>query len=101
MSNSCESKEDCGPKSNTTGGGSDCCDMPEKLLCLADEAWREALKEKMKEHILKNSSEHLDKIASVVTEANHKRWAHKIQGKQHCNEYGESLRETMIAMTKS
>ena len=61
MSNSCESKEDCGPKSNTTGGGSDCCDMPEKLLCLADEAWREALKEKMKEHILKNSSEHLDK----------------------------------------
>ena len=101
MSNSCESKEACAPEHKTASGGSECCDMPEKLLCLADEAWREALKEKMKEHILKHSAEHLDKIASVVTEANHKRWTHKIAAKQQCNEYSENLRETMVAMTRS
>ncbi len=68
-----------------------------KLLELADEAWMELLKEKIKEHILANDHK-LDELAKIVSEANHKRWNHKMkQAKcdsehdQCCDDYQDKL----------
>jgi hypothetical protein len=68
-----------------------------KLLELADEAWMELLKEKIKAHILKTDTK-LDELAKIVAEANHKRWSHKMkQDKcdsefdQCCDEYKDQL----------
>lgn len=55
-----------------------------KLLELADEAWMEVLKDKIKEHIRATDTK-LDELAKIVAEANHKRWKHKMK-QEKCNE---------------
>lgn len=52
-------------------------DDTSQLLELANEAWREVLKEKIKENI--RASDHkIDKMANIVAEANRAYWHHKI-----------------------
>lgn len=51
-----------------------------KFLQLADEAWTEVLKEKIKEHI-RAESKGLDQFAKLVAEANYERWKTKTQEK--------------------
>lgn len=51
-----------------------------KFLQLADEAWTEVLKEKIKEHI-KAESKAIDQFAKLVAEANYERWKKKTQEK--------------------
>lgn len=85
---SCEcgcQKSQCGCKSSC-GCGSSCCSKddcckPEKFLELADQAWKEVLKEKIKKHIEANSK-NLDELAAIISEANHERWSRKMDGKQ-------------------
>jgi len=55
-----------------------------KLLEIADMAWVEVLKEKIKEHIKANDPK-MDELAKIVSEANHKRWKHKME-KEKCFE---------------
>lgn len=74
-----------------------CCDMPEKLLQLADEAWREVLKEKIKKEIADTCGESLDEIAKLVTETNCAKWQHMIAGKVHCEEYKANLKKIMTS----
>ncbi len=62
------------------------------LLKLADEAWLEVVKEKIKEEIRKNSNDHTSQLAKVVAEANHKRWAEKMAAKKCEAEYEEQLK---------
>ena len=50
----------------------------EQLLKLADEAWMEVIKEKIKEEIRQHNGEHIDQLAKLVSEMNHKRWTDKI-----------------------
>ena len=94
------SEQGCSTESCTTSkkSNSDCgCDMHEKLLALADAAWEELLKEKIKAEINKTNGEHMDKIAKLVAEANCAKWGHMIQGKVKCNEYQENLKTLMTA----
>ncbi|MBF0547597.1 MAG: hypothetical protein HQM08_24370 [Candidatus Riflebacteria bacterium] len=67
------------------------CDMPEKLLALADEAWNEVMKEKIKTAIQKSCGVKMDKLANLVAETNKAKWAHEIQGKVNCDAYKQSL----------
>lgn len=71
----------CGKKSHECS----CCCQEEhpghysdELLALADEAWFEVLKEKIKEQIEKTSGKNLDAMAKLVSEANHERWKGKM-----------------------
>jgi len=54
-------------------------DFPHQLLEMADEAWMEVLKEKIKEQIKATSGAKLDKLAKIVAEANNDRWEQKLQ----------------------
>ena len=67
------------------------CDMPEKLLALADAAWCELLKEKIKKEIEASCGEQLNKVAKLVAETNKAKWSAKISAKQHCQEYRANL----------
>lgn len=47
------------------------------LLEMADQAWMEVLKEKMKEQILASSGKYLDDLAKTAVESNKSRWKSK------------------------
>lgn len=66
-----------------------------ELLCLADQAWMEVLKEKIKEEILKTSGKHLDQMAKLVSEANHKRWKEKLAEKKQLEDFDDDLKSLM------
>lgn len=66
-------------------------DFAEELLCMADCAWGEILKEKIKEEIKKKSGAHLDELARVVAESNCARWEHKLAGKKVKSDFRDKL----------
>lgn len=67
------------------------CNMPEKLLCLADEAWMEVVKEKIKKEIEASCGDKLNNLAKLIAETNKAKWSAKIAAKQGCHEYKEKL----------
>lgn len=62
------------------------------LYEVADEAWTEVLKEKIKEHILSNQSERMTELAKIVSDGNSQRWKHKMEKKHACGDFKEKLR---------
>ena len=69
----------------------DSCDKEKFFIELADEAWTCALKEKMKEYILKTQGDRLEELAKIVAEGNNQRWRHKMEKKQSCMDFKEKL----------
>jgi len=67
----------------------------DELLALADEAWMEVLKEKIKDQIRSTSSGHLDALAKLVSESNHNRWKHKMEGKSNTEDFETSLQKLL------
>lgn len=65
-------------------------DFADQLIDLADEAWMEVLKDKIKENI-SASSEHLDQLAKMVTEVNKERWINKMSAKKQSDDFKEKL----------
>lgn len=53
-------------------------DFSHFLIQLADEAWMEVLKEKIKENIRAGKNGPIDELAKTVAEANGERWRHKL-----------------------
>lgn len=68
------------------------CNYPEKFLELADQAWMEVLKEKIKDHIRSNCK-NMDELAKLIADANHGKWTKKMENKQCADHYQEKLRE--------
>lgn len=65
-------------------------DECEQLLDIADEAWLEVLKEKIKEHI--RASDHkIDDIARIVAETNREHWHHKMSEEKTWENYEDEL----------
>lgn len=62
-----------------------------ELLEMADEAWMEVLKEKIKEHIVKAHGKNLDKLAQLVSESNAERWKSKLALQKNHGEYLEKI----------
>ncbi len=69
------------------------CHCAEKFLEIADEAWKEVLKEKIKTKIIEHKGEHLDKLAEIIAKANGEKWKHKISAKTKCNDFKENLKD--------
>lgn len=61
------------------------------FLEIADCAWVEVLKEKIKEHIREHDDGHLTELAKIIAEGNKKRWKNKMAGKKECHEFAEEL----------
>jgi hypothetical protein len=57
-------------------------DFSTQLLSIADEAWMEILKEKIKDQIRSSNGKHLDDLAKMVAEYNETRWKNKMSA-QH------------------
>ena len=93
----CHCGEGCSCHSHECG--SSCSHGDEKfttlLLELADEAWMEVLKDKIKEEIVRNNGEQLTALAKLVSTTNHKRWGAKMHAKASCEEFESQLREVM------
>lgn len=69
------------------------CHCSEKFLALADEAWKEVLKEKIKDKIRAKKGEHIEKLAEIIATANGDKWKNKISAKTKCNEFKDTLKE--------
>lgn len=80
----------CHQKGNTCGSDQSGSSHAEKLLAIADQAWMEVLKEKIKENI-KSNNQHMDELARMISEANHERWKKKMDAKKCCGNFEEKL----------
>ena len=69
------------------------CHCEEKFLKLADEAWMEILKEKIKAEVEKEQGESLGKLAEIIAKTNCEKWKHKIMIKSKCEDYKNTLKE--------
>lgn len=69
----------------------ECESKAEFLLEVADCAWTEVLKEKIKEQILATEGERMKELAKIVAETNSKRWKNKMDSKKICKEFDEQL----------
>lgn len=69
------------------------CHCLEKMFDIADEAWKEVLKEKIKEKIIAHKGEHMNKLAEIIAKANGERWKNKISSKNIKHEFKDSLKE--------
>lgn len=84
----------CGSKIHSHHYGSEeGCHCAEKFLEIADEAWKEVLKEKIKAKIIAKKGEDIEKLAEIIAKANGEKWKHKISAKTKCNEFKDSLKE--------
>lgn len=66
-------------------------DFAHQLLEMADEAWMEILKEKIKDKILESSGAQLDQLAKLVSDSNKERWKHKIAGNAVASDYRDKF----------
>lgn len=69
------------------------CGFSKKLIELADEAWMCLLKEKIKAQIASTSGANLDKLAKIVSDANHARWKSKLAGKTEKENFEDQISE--------
>jgi hypothetical protein len=69
------------------------CDCAEKFLKLADEAWAEVLKEKIKAEIEKKKGGDLEKLAVIIAKANGEKWKNKMTIKTKSEEYKNTLKD--------
>ena len=67
----------------------------DELLHLADDAWMDILKDKIKEEIRLNSGEQLTNLAKLIATANHARWKDKMQSKKDHEDFETQLKNAM------
>lgn len=72
----------------------------DQLLHLADEAWMDILKDKIKEEIRLNAGEQLTQLAKLVATANHARWRDKMQSKKDYEDFELQLKAAMCSSQK-
>lgn len=93
--NDCQKSCGCEGSNQSKGCGcgcKSCGNYAEKFLQLADQAWTELLKEKIKEHI-QSQAKNMNDLARLISEANHERWQKKMENAQCCGCYEEKLKE--------
>lgn len=97
-SESCEGKG-CGCSCKECKANNCCCENSckcsfcKKLVCLADEAWLEVVKDKLKEEIKKADGAHIDKLVQLVSSFNRERWKAKMSEKAATEEFEDKMRD--------
>ena len=94
----CETGNECCEDSKC---GSECsCDSGSSkagmIMGLANEAWTELMKEKMKKAYEKEIGAKMDSIAKIGVEACIAFWGNKMKDKASFDEFEEKLREAMM-----
>lgn len=69
--------------------------MTDMVFQLANEAWAELLKEKMKEEYEKTMGDHLQKLAETGVEGCMKHWQAKMQSMKECEAFKQKVNDTM------
>ncbi len=69
------------------------CGCFDKFFAIADEAWKEVLKDKIKSKILEHKEKHMDELASLIAKANAAKWKNKISAKVKQNEFKDELKQ--------
>jgi hypothetical protein len=96
----CCKKESCGTeKSNCKCRSGEkccrdkqkCCDSSHSFFEVADCAWREVLKEMIKDHIRSHDGDRMTELAKIIAESNGQRWKNKMNSKRHCKDLKEKL----------
>ena len=85
---SCGSQKSCSCESCRSKQGD--CNFASKFLEIADCAWMEVLKEKIKEHI-KANAKNLDELAGLIAQTNHEKWKKKMENNKCCETFEEKL----------
>lgn len=70
------------------------CDYAAAFLELADEAWMEVLKEKIKD-IIRSDDKKINELAAIVAQANNERWKKKMAKHDCCAEYEKKLHDCL------
>ena len=107
----CGSNCGCGSKGCNCGYGCGCGSQKcscgchqgkysDQLLHLADEAWMEVLKEKIKDEIRQNNGDQINQLAKLVSSANHARWKDKMQAKKDCDDFDCQLKNLLGSPNK-
>ena len=101
-------KENCEEKCCSAEGKSCCCsekgcdcggehsEHATMIMQLANEAWTELLKEKMKSAFEKALGDKLNKVAQVGVEASTGYWQNKMKVGIACAEFEEKLKKAMM-----
>jgi len=71
------------------------CSFVDDLFKLADDAWMELLKDKIKDEILKNSKDNIEQLAKLAASSNQARWSEKLAEKRNKDEFEEHLKAIM------
>ena len=94
---SCKSSCGCGSCSSTE---KECCEEnmshSKMMMDLANEAWSELMKEKMKAAYEKAMGDKMSKMAAVGVEACMAYWNHKMKSEASCAEFEEKLKKAMM-----
>jgi hypothetical protein len=72
------------------------CEVTNGMMKLANEAWGELLKEKMKKVYDKKNGEHMNKLAEVLVDTCTAYWHGKMQEKAKCAEFTEKIKQAMM-----
>lgn len=111
MSHDCHSDSCSHGSQNESHAGCNCCchkqcqcpchheheKYSDQLLDLADEAWMELVKEKIKEEILKHSNDHITKLAQLVSKANNERWKEVLSKKRTVQDFDDQLQDLITS----
>jgi hypothetical protein len=65
----------------------------EHLVELADIAWMELVKEKLKEEIRNADADHIDQLVKVISSYNRQRWHAKLSEKSGCEDLEQQVKE--------
>ncbi len=90
----CNDKNSC---ETNTPKQSDCCTFAEDMICLAKQAKKELLKEKMKAVYEAKIGAKMDNVAEVAVNAALECMQHQLAGKEACDNYKSDI----IAVLKS
>ncbi len=88
----CEESSCCESEHGHHHHQDDKCEMLYSLLDVANEAWRDVLKEKIKDYIRANDHK-IDDVAKIVAETNHKVWEHKMAKEKLACNFKEKMKE--------
>ena len=72
------------------------CEMTDGMLRLADEAWEELVKEKMKKIFEEHNGEKMNKVAQASVEAATAFWQTKMEGMSRCHESKEKIKAAFM-----
>ncbi len=90
---SCETQKSCGTGAKKE---EECCTLAEYILCLAECAKHELLKQKIMKALEAKIGKKLDKVAEAAADALLAGIEHKISGKMACDSYKEKLRQAFM-----